>query len=195
MRNKLTLLLAALLLTVTFLLAGCDGATPAPGQSGTAIPPKAAEQPSPAGTAPNSESTMQLTVYHATKDAMYLVPEIHKVPVNSHPARTAIELLLAGTKNTELVGVMPAGVKLKNVKVKEHIAYVDFDDTLIKKNKGGSAGEILLVGAIVNTLTEFPDIQKVQILVGGKKVETIAGHIDVSEPLSRSEQIIKKITN
>ena len=192
MRNKLTLLLAALLLTVIFLLAGCDGAAPAPGQSGAAIPPKAAEQPSPADTASNSKSTMQLTVYHATKDAMQLVPEIHKVPVNSHPVRTAIELLLAGTKNTELVGVMPTGVKLKNVKVKEHIAYVDFDDTLIKKNKGGSAGEILLVGAIVNTLTEFPDIQKVQILVGGKKVETIAGHIDVSEPLSRSEQIIKK---
>ena len=193
MRNKLTLLLAAFLLTVTFLLAGCDGAVPAPGQSGTVIPPKAAEQqPLPLGSAPNSDSTMQLTVYHATKDAMHLVPEIHKVPVNSHPAKTAMELLLAGTKNPELVGVMPTGVKLKNVKIKEHIAYVDFDDTLIKKNKGGSAGEILLVGAIVNTLTEFPDIQKVQILVEGKTVETIAGHIDVSEPLSRSEQIIKK---
>lgn len=192
MRNKFTLLLAALLLTVTFLLAGCDGANPAPGQNGITAPPKTAEQPSPAGAAPNSESTMQLTVYHATKDAMHLVPEIHKVPVNSHPARTAIELLLAGSKSSELVGVMPPGVKLKSVKVKDQIAYVDFDDTLIKKNKGGSAGEILLVGAIVNTLTEFPDIHKVQILVEGKKIETIAGHLDVSEPLSRSEQIIKK---
>lgn len=193
MRNKLTLLLAALLLTLTFLLAGCDGsAEPVPGKNGVTTPPKTAEQPHQANVTPDAERTMQLTVYHATKDAMYLVPEVHKVPVNSHPARTAVELLLAGTKSSELVGVMPPGVKLKSVRIKDHIAYVDFDDSLIKKHTGGSTGEILLVGAIVNTLTEFPDIHKVQILVEGKKIETIAGHLDVSEPLSRSEKIIKK---
>ena len=50
---------------------------------------------------------------------------------------------------------------------------------------------MLLVAAIVDTLTEFPDIQKVQILVNGKKVDTIAGHMDTGEPLSRSEKVIK----
>ena len=52
--------------------------------------------------------------------------------------------------------------------------------------------EILTVGAIVNTLTEFPDVEKVQILVEGKKVSTLFGHLDVSDPLSRSPGIIKK---
>ena len=192
MKNKAKILLAVLMLAFTFLIAGCDGSAPAVNQPATNTPPKSVEQPQAGTVPPNSERTMQLTVYHATKDAMYLVPETHKVPVNSHPARTAIELLLDGTKNAELVGVMPQGVKLKNVAVKDHIAYVDFDDKLIKKNIGGSTNEILLVGAIVNTLTEFPDIQKVQILVEGKKIETISGHLDLSEPLSRSEKIIKK---
>lgn len=187
------LLIMAMLMVTAFAIAGCDGSAPA-SQPGTAAPGsnKSIEQSQPAGTAVNLEKTMQLVVYHATKDAMYLVPVIHKVPVDSHPARTAIELLLAGSKNPELVGVMPEGTQLKNLTIKDHIAYADFNDKLIKRNGGGSATEILLVAAIVNTLTEFPDIHQVQILVNGKKIETISGHMDTSEPLSRSEKIIKK---
>lgn len=188
MKKNIRLLIMATMLAVTFLIAGCDSAAPV----SQTTPEKAAEQPQQANAPATQEKTMQLVVYHATKDAQFLVPETHKVPVNSHPARTAIELLIAGAKNPELVGVMPQGTKIKNIVIKDHIAYVDFDDKLIKKNVGGSAGEILLVGAIVNTLTEFPDIHQVQILVEGKKIETISGHMDTSEPLSRSERIIKK---
>jgi spore germination protein GerM len=81
---------------------------------------------------------------------------------------------------------------LKNLTVRDHIAYVDFNDKIIKNNVGGSATEILIVAAVVNTLTEFPDIHKVQILVEGKTVETLSGHMSVGQPLSRSEGIIKK---
>lgn len=139
-----------------------------------------------------SQEKMVVTVYSATKDAMHLVPEIHVVLKNEHPAQTAIELLLAGTKNVDLVSVVPSGTKLRNISVKDNIAYVDFNEKLIKNNMGGSASEILLVAAIVNTLTEFHNIQKVQIMVEGKKIDTISGHMDIGEPLSRSEKIIKK---
>lgn len=187
------LLIMAMLMVTALAIAGCDGAAPA-SQPGTTTPGdnKSTEQSQPANTAATTEKTMQLVVYHATKDAMYLVPVMHKVPVDSHPARTAMELLLAGSKNPELVSVMPEGTQLKNLTIKDHIAYADFNEKLIKRNGGGSATEILLVAAIVNTLTEFPDIHQVQILVNGKKIETISGHMDTSEPLSRSEKIIKK---
>ncbi len=191
MKNNLRLIMMALLLTVMVMAAGCDSSAPVnpPAAGTTENNPAQSQQPN---TPASPERTMQLVIYHATKDAMLLVPEVHKVPVNSQPARTAIELLLAGTKDPALVSVMPAGTKVKNLTVKDHVAYVDFDDKLVKKNVGGSASETLLVGAIVNTLTEFPDIHKVQILVEGKKISTITGHMDISEPLSRSEQIIKK---
>ncbi|QDR79578.1 GerMN domain-containing protein [Sporomusa termitida] len=188
MKNNLRLLIMAFLLTVTVMAAGCDSSAPV-NQPAAGTQEKTPVQPE---TNTAASRTMQLVIYHATKDAMLLVPEVHKVPVNSQPARTAIELLQAGTKDPALVSVMPAGTKMKNLTVKDHVAYVDFDDKLIKKNVGGSASETLLVGAIVNTLTEFPDIHKVQILVEGKKINTITGHMDTSEPLSRSEKIIKK---
>lgn len=153
------------------------------------------------GTVPGNQSNqstvigqdkMVVTVYNGTKDGKNLVPEIHIVAKNDHPAQTAMELLLAGTKNVDLVSVMPNGTKLKNIMIKDHIAYVDFNDKLVKNNTGGSASEILLVASIVNTLTEFHNIQKVQILVEGKKIDTISGHMDIGEPLSRSEKIIKR---
>lgn len=138
------------------------------------------------------QGKMVVTVYNATKDARHLVAESHVVLKNSHPAQTAIELLAAGTKNVDLVSVIPPGTKLRHISIKDNIAYVDFNDKLAKNNTGGSASEILLVAAIVNTLTEFHNIQKVQILVEGKKIDTISGHMDIGEPLSRSEKIIKK---
>jgi len=149
-------------------------------------------QNNPSTSSPNGQDTMSVTVYSATKDAMNLVAERYVVPKNTHPAQTAIELLIAGTKNPQLESVMPAGTKLRHISIKDKIAYVDFSDNLVKNNAGGSTSEMLLVAAIVNTLTEFHDIHKVQIMVEGKKIDTISGHMEIGEPLGRSEKIIKK---
>ncbi|MDF2633630.1 MAG: Lipoprotein LpqB, GerMN protein [Pelosinus sp.] len=184
--------LVSMLLFLAVMLGGCDSATP---QSPTV--PNIPNEKSQAGVeadkaASPGQDTMTMTVYFATKDAANLIGEKFVVPKNSHPAQTAMELLITGTKDPTLVSVVPTGTKLRNISVKDHIAYVDFNDSLVKNNKGGSASEILLVAAVVNTLTEFHDIQKVQIMVEGKKIDTISGHMDIGEPLSRSEKIIKK---
>lgn len=176
------------------LLAGCSQQT-VPPEASSGVEQSQTEKSAGQATGPNGQvqaGTMRLTIYHASKDAEHLVPEVHTVPQSTHPAQTALELLLAGTKNKELTAVIPAGTKLRSITVKDHIAYPDFTDKLIKDNRGGSASEILIVGAIVDTLTEFPEIQKVRILVEGKPIDTISGHLDLSQPLGRSEDIIKR---
>lgn len=149
-------------------------------------------QPKPETPVGPSVDKMQLTIYFPTKDALHLQPEVKILEYNDHPARTAIELLIKGSQNKELVTIFPANTKLRSIKIKDNIAYVDFDAALLKTQYGGSSSERLLVAAVVNTLTEFENIEKVQFLVQGKIVETIWGHMDVSEPLSRNEKIIKK---
>lgn len=193
MRTRTSCLLSMVcLILLTMFIAGCAGSTPAP-QVPTQNQGSEQVNPQPqSNNLANPSGTMKITIYHATKDAQNLVSEIQVVPNSDHPAKTAIERLIAGTKQPDLVSVIPPGTKLRGISIKEHVAYVDFNDKLVKNNGGGSAGEILLVAAIVNTLTEFPEVQKVQILVEGKKVDTISGHLDTSEPLSRSEKIIKK---
>lgn len=184
-------LLIVALIVVLLAVSGCSGTPP----TGGAINASGPTQSQPADTKPNGKpagETMRIVVYYATPDASYVTPDVYNVPHNDQPARTALELLVAGTKNPQLVSVVPEGTKVKHFWIKDHIAYVDFNDKITKNNSGGADSELLLVASIVNTLTEFPNISKVQFLVEGKHVESISGHMDVSEPLSRSEKIIKK---
>lgn len=183
-------LLFLLLMVLTLLVTACANEK-TPDMVKQPENTNAAEQQS-ASKPPADQGSMRLTVYFATQDAMNLVPEVHAVEKNDHPAKTAVELLLAEPSSKQLVRVLPTGTKLKSLVVRDHVAYVDFTDKIIKNNGGGSATEVLIVASIVNTLTEFPDIHKVQILVEGKTVETLTGHMSVGQPLSRSEGIIKK---
>lgn len=190
--------LAIMLLLLTVLIAGCaENENAATVTSKDPVQKEQQQtlqgaQKNPLSINGTSQGKMILTVYNATKDGLYVMPEQHVVPANEQPAQTAMEILTAGTKNVDLVSVMPAGTKLRHISIKDRIAYVDFNDKLIKNNTGGSASERLLVAAIINTLTEFHDVEKVRIMVDGKNIDTISGHMDISEPLSRSEKIIKK---
>jgi hypothetical protein len=73
-------------------------------------------------------------------------------------------------------------------------AYVDLSATAPGGDGKGSAwDEILAVYAIVNTLTQnFEDIKQVHILVDGKEVQTLAGHIDMSPFFSRRMDLVKQ---
>ena len=178
-----------LLMTVWLMGGGCADNVPA--GSDTSGRREDISQPNIS----RADNKMQLTVYFATKDAMYLVPETVIIDRPANPLQSAMELLMAGPKDKELLPVVPTVAKLISIKVKDKVAYVNFNDKLKKQNPGGSTNEILTVGAIVNTLTEFPEIKKVQILIDGKVVESLSGHLDISEPLSRSEGIIKTPEN
>jgi spore germination protein GerM len=61
--------------------------------------------------------------------------------------------------------------------------YLDFSSELVASHPGGSAAEYCTVASIVRTVGEnFPEVQRVQILVDGSQIETIAGHIRADEP-------------
>lgn len=182
----------AALMLIAVLIVGCDGNVPSQDTSQLTGPEIKDNSPTVNDPTRTVQETMQVITYQATKDAMNLAPESHIVPKNDHPAQTALEILVNNAASPEHISVIPVGTKVISMNVKNHIAYADFNEKLVKNNSGGSTEEVLLVSAIVNTLTEFPEIQKVQILVNGKKVDTINGHMDTGEPLSRADKIIKR---
>ncbi len=138
------------------------------------------------------EKSDTLKVYYANEDGTKLVSEVKVKEVPGEDKYTTVmKKLIAGTHEKGAVSIIPKGTKLRGVRVEKNIAYVDFSNDLVKKFNGGSTGEIMLVGSIVDTLTEFPEVKAVQILIEGKKVDTIAGHMDTSEPLKRFNDIIK----
>ena len=131
-------------------------------------------------------------VYFGAHDGERVEPEVHQLNKDALLLQRALEILAGGPKNPALWPVLPATAKIKSVVVKDQTAFADFSAELVTQRLGGSSREILAVAAIVNTLTEFPEVEQVQILVEGKKVSTMFGHIDITEPLSRSPAMIKQ---
>jgi hypothetical protein len=72
-------------------------------------------------------------------------------------------------------------------------AFVDLSSEVVSAHPGGSATELLTVYALVNAVTaNLPAVQRVQILVDGKEVDTIAGHVDVRRPLTREMTLVRE---
>jgi spore germination protein GerM len=87
-----------------------------------------------------------------------------------------------------LLSAVPPSTRLLAIFVTERgDAFVDFSRELLAGHSGGSTDEMLTVYSIVNALTvNLPAVKSVQILVAGKQVETLAGHVDLRHPLDKN---------
>jgi len=151
-------------------LAGCPRLQPPPEPPVIERPPEA------------PPDTVELTLYFTTPDYEALVPEKRTVPASEATAKKALELLWQGPQGKDLVAAVPDTARVLGVKVEEGVAEVDLSEEF-ERDVGGSNYASLAVYALVNTLTQLPDVRSVQILVEGQKRSSFAGAMDLSEPL------------
>jgi len=182
----LLLLILGVWLTVTILpkwLTTPDAATAAP----------------PADTSASDARRIQATLFHVSDDGTALVgattPVLYGSSTNEQLRlliEAQIHLAPAGTPSP-----VPDGTTVRAVFITdEHEAYVDLGGTIVTGHPGGSLNEALTVYAIVNAITiNLPDITAVQILVDGKEVDSLAGHIDLRHPLTKALDWITKDTH
>ena len=129
------------------------------------------------------------TLYFVSDDGMALVPAQREVPFGAtvvEQARAIVEAQIAGAP--PLVSAVPAGTVLRDVFITERgDAFVDLSGDVVARHPGGSLDEIFTVYSLVNALTvNLPAITRVQILIDGKEVDTLAGHVDLRHPLSKN---------
>lgn len=129
-------------------------------------------------------------LYFSTSDAMYLDTEDRTVKGRNIYLET-VNALIKGPITSDLVKTIPDDVEVLNISKNNDTIQVDFSEEIITNHWGGSSGEILTVYSIVNTLTQFEGIKRVEILVEGKEVETLVGHMDLSVPIETNQDIIK----
>ncbi|HYT69201.1 MAG TPA: GerMN domain-containing protein [Vicinamibacterales bacterium] len=148
-----------------------------------------AEAAAPAGGAQPAVRKITATLFYVSDDGMALVPVQREVAFGAttpEQARAIVEAQL--TAAVPQVSAIPAGVTLRGVFITERgDAFVDLSGDITAKHPGGSLDEIFTVYTLVNALTvNLPAIQRVQILVDGKEVDTLAGHVDLRHPLAKS---------
>ncbi|MDN5347249.1 MAG: hypothetical protein PWP65_813 [Clostridia bacterium] len=156
--------------------------------------PEANARPLEKVEAQGGGETRKVVLYFADPTGQRLVAQEREIPKVEGIARATIQELIKGPGlESNLLPTIPAGTVLKDINIRpDGLARVDFSRELVENHSGGSIGENLTVYSIVNTLTQFPSVKKVEILVEGKKVKTLAGHVDVSDPITRNENIIAK---
>ena len=125
-----------------------------------------------------------------------LMPEVREVPglaaMDVAGGLTAVmHCLIAGPgKDSILQPTIPRGTVLRWVRLAGDVASVNLSAEFVSNHWGGSRAEEMTVYSIVNTLTEFACVKRVRLLVEGKPIQSIAGHIDIDEPLVRNLSIV-----
>ena len=151
---------------------------------GAATPAPAAEAENPAAV----EQKITVKLFFLAPDQPALLIEDREVAYSADLARqvrTVVEELVKGPQKG-LVGTLPKETKVIDTFVTSAgIAYVDLSKEAAQKHPGGSRGELLSVYSVVNSLTaNFPAVKRVQIVVEDRQVPTLAGHVDLTRPLS-----------
>ena len=87
-----------------------------------------------------------------------------------------------------LVSAIPPSTTLRAIYLTERgDAFVDLSATARTAHTGGALDELFTVYSIVNALTtNLPAVKRVQILIEGKEVDTLAGHVDLRHPLQKN---------
>jgi len=120
-------------------------------------------------------------IWFSDQQERFLVAEkryINKENDTAEQAKEIVKALLDGSKNGH-INTFPKGVALLDVKVdKAGMVSVNFSQSLTKIHPGGSTAEMATIYSLTNSLTEnVAGIKKVKILVEGKELNSIKGHI------------------
>jgi len=150
-----------------------------------AINPRAPK--GPATTHRATRNRRALKVYIGQGEGLRPPPRsIKKGPLKAE-LREAFKILLWADSGR----VIPRGTRLLGVDVRGRTAYLDISREIRTGHPGGTSAEMQTIYAIVNTIAlNFPQIDRVKILIEGRTEDTLAGHIDISAPLVPYRKII-----
>jgi len=157
--------------------------------------PVGAQAGAPAGAPENKSQKTQKTVerklYFVRVDdgGMVIVTDVQRaVPLSISPLMDTLQLLLLGPNSKEQRGglrsFIPAGTKIIGAQVSNGTAFVNFNENFMFNNFGAD-GYLAQLQEIVWTVTGIPNINNVQILIEGRKVDFLGETIRIDKPLSR----------
>ena len=133
-------------------------------------------------------------IYFSDQQERFLRPEKRYVIKETDVAlqvKEIVKALLEGSK-AGLVNTFPHGVTLIDVKIVDNdTASVNFSKSLTKLHPGSSASEMATIYSLTNSITQnLPGIKKVKILVEGRELSSIKGHISTRRAFSPDLELI-----
>lgn len=174
---------AALLVLSLCLISGCSEERD--GEAGTQSPPAS----TPAKPVVDSVQGEEYEIFFASAGGR-LGTERRRLEATDLTRQELVsalvrEVIRGPSDSSSLGATLPDGTTVRAVfMIADDIAVVDLGGEALRDWTTGSSAEMAAVYSVVNTITgNIPEIQSVQILVEGREVQTLAGHVDLSRPL------------
>lgn len=127
-----------------------------------------------------------ITLYFTDKSGKKLIECDREVVYESTASieRVAMSQLISGPSEGDLYPVVPDGLRVISISVSDGICYLNIDQKIMN-NSLNVSGEVSIY-AIVNTLTELPTVNKVQIVINGENLSGYGFNESFNEPLERN---------
>jgi len=153
MRHRRILILTSLLLLVTCIISGCSLLS---GKQ-------------------EAKYNASVNLYYGSPGNERLVYETRTIDYNEPEDKylATLNALLLGPKDSKLVANIAKGTQVLNISRSQKDLTVNLSRDFL--SFAGSSGEIVAVGSIVNTLVQFPEIDRVKIQVAGKDLSGPSG--------------------
>ena len=176
-----TLVVVAIGLTVTLFLIERSKQSVIP-----TAPPPLPPAANPSDTPPPPQ---EINLFLLDPTSLTLVPvkterRLHRTELTKRLSQVVTALIQETPPNFR--NTIPRGTLLNESYIDtQQTAYLDFSNHLSDGHIGGTTAELLTITAILKTVFDaFPDdIKQVQILIDGEEVKTLAGHLNLSQPL------------
>ena len=134
---------------------------------------------------------MRKTVLYFKNAEGYLVPVMKKIPWEEGIVKTTLKNMIDSTElrdaltGTGLQPLIPMGTEILGMSIDPDtgLCKVDFSEEI--RNVESEEDEENLIKGIVYTLTEFPSIEEVQIMVEGQILPVLKDRVAINEPIKR----------
>jgi germination protein M len=132
---------------------------------------------------------LTINVYYSDAMGEYLVAEA-RVVSSENKYIYALNELMKLPVDANLHRLVPDSTKINSIVVEDGLAKVDFSKEFIEDKITSDTEDNLLIYSIVNTLTEFQEVNSVSFYIDGEKLDVL-GMVDISEPVFRRSDLIK----
>lgn len=132
-----------------------------------------------------------LNVYYADEQYRYLIAAEEKTKLETveEQAAYAISMLGAEPESETQHATLPAGTEILDLSIEDGLCIVDFSVDFYRNRPSSEAEERLTILSVVDTLTEFEEIESVQFYVEGEVLTTYY-RMDLSMKFVRDETAI-----
>jgi spore germination protein GerM len=153
--------------------------------------PQNGSQTQPSTQTPPPVQMRDRTIYFTQidKDGQILHSRINRrMPVSETPMQDALNAMLAGPSADEItrgiLNFIPKNTRILSATVRGNTAYISFSEDFMF-NTFGVEGYVAQLRQIVWTVTEFQNVNDVQILVEGRVHSYLGEGIWIGSPISR----------